>query len=73
MIRLFTVEDAVTLSVGMPVLFKTGFYKWPSTATTSTTKVSASGVSQVLNYIVIDGGVTLTIVSAAATLMILNF
>ena len=73
MIRLFTVEDAVTLYVGMPVLFKTGLYKWPSTATTSTTKVSASGVSQVLNYIVIDGGVTLTIVSAAATLMILNF
>jgi hypothetical protein len=68
-----SLNGAITLNIGMPFTFQTGFYVWSSSAVGATVKPIASGTSVPINFTIIEGAASLALTAAAAVIMTLSF
>ena len=68
-----SLNGAVTLNIGMPFTFQTGFNVWLSSAVGATVKPIASGYSAAMNFIIIEGAASLAFTATSAAMITLLF
>ena len=71
--RAFTSSNgAVTLSIGMPFTYQTGFNVWSSSAVGAAVKPIAFGYSKPMRFFIIEEATSLVVSAAAAIMMTLQ-